>query len=274
MVVIQTLRGPFRVIEAYFAQPREVESLCDMLPLNGILHIHQAPKPLPPQKFTLHYRPFSSLELDLTRSSEKLLGEMARTSRYEINRADRERAGIEVHRNDARAYRDFPTVYNNFVALKKHTERLSKRLFDALKPYADVSVVSFRGRPVCGHVSVRDETLQRVALVWSASTRLGGEFSSTFVSRLNRWLHWHEIALYQLEGILVYDFGGTGADTPATASIARFKQMFGGKAVQQHDYIMARGLGRLAVQCFFAIRQIRSKKLRPLKTATTDVPWG
>jgi Acetyltransferase (GNAT) domain len=259
MVLIRTLRGPFHLIEAYFAQPSEVQGLGDMLPLNGILHIRQALTHLPHHKFALHYRPFASLELDLTRSSEELFGEMAQTSRYEINRAERERADIEVHRNDARAYRDFHTVYNNFVALKKHTARLSKRLFDALEPYADVSVASFRGRPVCGHVSVRDETLRRVALVWSASTRLSGEFSSTFVGRLNRWLHWHEIALYKLEGIHVYDFGGTGADTQATASIARFKQMFGGKDVKQHDYIMARGLGRIAVQFFLAIRQIRER---------------
>jgi hypothetical protein len=196
---------------------------------------------------------------------------MSRTTRYQISRADRERTGIEVHRNDACAYRDFHTVYNDFVALKKHTGRLPERLFDALKPHADVSVASFRGRPVCGHVSIRDETLKRVALVFSASTRLSGEYSSNFVGRLNRWLHWEEIALYKMEGMHLYDFGGTGTDSPAKASIARFKRMFGGKCVQQHDYIMARGVGRIAVQCFFVIRQIRSKELRPLKTATLDV---
>jgi hypothetical protein len=235
------------------------------------MHIRQASRPLPPHKFAVHYRPFTSLELDLTRSSEELFGEMSRTSRYQISRADRERADIEVHRNDASAYRDFHSVYNDFVVLKKHTVRLSERLFDALKPHADVSVASFRGRPVCGHVSIRDERLKRVALVFSASTRMTGEYSSNFVGRLNRWLHWHEIMLYKMEGMHVYDFGGTGTDTPARASIARFKRMFGSKHVQQHDYIIARGVGRIAVQCFIAIGQIRPKELRPLKTATPDV---
>jgi hypothetical protein len=75
--------------------------------------------------------------------------------------------------------------------------------------------------------------------------------------------------LYKMEGMHVYDFGGTGTDTPARASIARFKRMFGSKHVQQHDYIIARGVGRIAVQCFIAIGQIRPKELRPLKNSDT-----
>jgi hypothetical protein len=176
-----------------------------------------------------------------------------------VRKAERAGDRIKIHRNDAAAYRDFLSVHNGFVAIKKYAERLSERRLNAIKPFVDVLVAYFEGEPVCGHVLIRDELLRRVGLVWSASTRLKGEIAPTAVSSLNRWLHWYEMQMYKSEGMCIYDLGGVGTDTPETAAIARFKNSFGGARAIEHNYIVARAAGLVAIRLFYAIRRIRSK---------------
>lgn len=257
MVVVESMRGPFRVVEVYYPRPDQVDGLAHDLALNQIVHIHQMPVSLPPGRFAASYVPFETRLLDLTRDETTLFGEMNRTCRSQIRKADRLSDRIEVRQNDSTAYRDFLAMHNDFVALKQHSERLSERRLEALKPLSDVLVAYFEGRPICSHLVLRDEPLKRVGVLFTVSTRLREEEPSIFISSLNRWLHWYEMRRYKSQGMQTYDFCGVGTDSPEKAGIAYFKQSFGGTRVLEHNYILARAAGRTAVSLFYTLRRIR-----------------
>ena len=258
MVIVKSMRGPFRVVDVYYPRLPEAEQVVDRLAFNEIIYIRQMPATLPPARFSTSGVRFETSLLDLTRDEDSLLTDMNRTCRYQLRKADRLRHRIKVRQNDSSAYRDFLAIHNDFVSLKKHSERLSQRRLDAFKPSSDIFVAYFDGRPVCGHLVLRDNELRRVGVLLTVSTRLRTEESSVFISSLNRWLHWCEMRQYKSEGMQVYDFCGSGADTPEKAGIAYFKQSFGGARVTEHNYVFARIPGRAAVSLFYAMRRIRS----------------
>jgi hypothetical protein len=259
MVIVETSRGPFRIVDAYYPQLHEATAIVSGLSANQIVYLRQSPGYLAPSRLAVRYRPFETSLLDLTRGVYELFKGFSQNCRRQVRKAERSGDKIKVRRNDANAYRDFLIIYNGFIAIKKHAERISERRLDAIKPFVDVLVAYFEDEPICGHVLIRDEPLYRVGLVWSASTRLKREVAPSAVSSLNRWLHWYEIQMYKLEGMCVYDLGGVGTDTPETAGIARFKHSFGGERAVEHNYIVARAAGRIAIRLFYAIRRIRSE---------------
>jgi hypothetical protein len=258
MITFETLRGPFRVVDVYYPHPHEVVGLGERLAPNQIIHVRQAPFPFSAPRFEMGYAPSEVLLFDLTRDIEHLFSEANVNGRRQVKKAERVRDRIEVRRNDAAAYRDFVAIYNGFVAIKKYTEKITQKRLDALKPFADVLVAYFEKRPLCGHLSIRDERLGRVGVLWSASTRLKGEDAPILIASVNRWLHWYEMRLYKSENMSVYDFGRVGTSTPEEAAIARFKLSFGGTRVLEHDYIMAGVAGRVAMRLVYAFRRIRS----------------
>jgi len=166
---------------------------------------------------------------------------------------------IDVRKNDTTAYRDFRAIHNDLVALKKHCEGLSEARLDAYKPVSDVLVAYIEGRPICGHLLLRDAQLKRAGVLLSASTRLNGEEPSTLISSLNRWLHWYEMRYLKSEGMQIYDLCGLGTDSAERAAIANFKKSFGGTEVLENNYIVARAAGRAAVSFFYAMRRLRSR---------------
>jgi lipid II:glycine glycyltransferase (peptidoglycan interpeptide bridge formation enzyme) len=205
---------------------------------------------------------------DLTRDEDILFADMNRTCRQQVRKMQRLCDRIEVHRNDTTAYHDFLGIHNDFAALKKHSERLSEARLEAYKLVSDVMVAYFDGRPICGHLILRDPQLKRVGVLLSASTRLNGQEPSTFISSLNRWLHWYEMRCFKSEGMKVYDICGIGTDTPETAAIANFKKSFGGTQVLEHNYVLACAAVRAAVSLFYMMRRIRSRTLGHLLTTT------
>jgi hypothetical protein len=55
-------------------------------------------------------------------------------------------------------------------------------------------------------------------------------------------------------------------DTPERAGIAAFKLSFGGTRVVEHDYIIARLLGRAVVRALYVLRRVRSDEWRKVWT--------
>ena len=261
MVVFETKCSLFQLIEVYYAQkPEDVDALKKPLTLNKIAYIRHAPILLDLEGFAGWYCPIPTVLLDLGRDLGELFREANSTCRNLIRRIDRISSQIATRRNDSAAYADFLKLHNGFIAHSRHSEPLSSSRLDGLRPTIDVFVAYFEGRPLSGHVLIRDQTIGRVRLLFSASTRLEGKDAPAFVGSINRWLHWYEIRLYKSEGMLVYDFGGAGTDTPRKAGIARFKQSFGGTQVLEHNYVAARPIARMAITLFYALRRIRSAR--------------
>ena len=261
MVIIETTRSLFRLVEAYYVQtPEDLNTLKECLRTNKIVYIRQAPIPLDLGRSAVWYRSIPTLLMDLRQDLGGLLREASRTCRNRITRIDRLSNRAAVRRNDPTAYADFLKLHNDFVARSRHTEPLSQSQIVRLRPMIDVFVAYYDGRPLCGHIFIRDQDIGRVELLFSASVRLEESENPAFVSWINRWLHWSEVRLYKSEGMLIYDFGGIATDTPHRSGIARFKQSFGGTRVVEHSYIVARPLGRMAIRMFYAMRRIRSAR--------------
>jgi len=273
MVIVETARNLFRVVDVFYPESREVTGLADALAWNQIVHVRQTPTTLPAQRFATNYRPFETLLLDLSGDIDELFRQSHRTGRNQVRKAERLLDRIEVRRNDDTCYCDFISVFNGLVAVKKHTEKISGKRLESLKPFSDVFVVYLDGRPITCHLMIRDESIGRAGLLWSASTRFSGEDTPVRVASLNRWLHWYEMRLYKSEGLRVYDFGGIGSDTPERAGIAEFKLSFGGTPVLEHDYIITRLSGRLAVHGLFMLRRLRSEgwRNRPIAGKSIDL---
>ena len=257
MVIVQSKRGPFRISDIYYPQEFEIRGLARRPRVNEIIYIRQAPKFIQAGGPVVHHQLFQTSLIDLSREAGVLFDDFNRTSRAQVRRITRIEDRIEVRRNDS-ADSDFLAVYNKFVGVKRHSERLSRRRLQQLRPFLDIFVSYFESRPLCAHAYIRDEKLKRVGLVFAASTRLTGKDAPVFVGAVNRWLHWYEIQLYKSEGNEIYDLGGTGTTTPEKEAIARFKLSLGGKPVLEHNYMIANPLGHMAIRLFYAFRRLRS----------------
>lgn len=262
MVIIEGRRWvvDFRLV--FFPDESELQQLLQFLPPNGILRVRQAtidrlngPKPVQRSVFRTSC-------IDLTKTLETLYGEMdAKSCRYEIRKAEKIQARIETRRNDGIACEDFLKLYNRFVSLKGHTHPLSRRRFQEYVKVSDVFVIYLDGRPMCGHLLVRDDTVKRSRLIFSASGRLERGEDSRLSGALNRYLHWHEFQTYKRKGFVLYDFGGIG---DGSGSIGKFKLSFGGFRVQDYSYVFAGALGVIPYKLYQSLWRsaVRLRSLR------------
>lgn len=257
MVIVQSKRGPFRVSDIYYPGAAEVDSIGRGLRMNQIIYFRQAPQFFETEGPVVHHQAFRTSLVDLTLGTDELFKDLNRTSRTQVRRMERMGDRIEVRRNNG-VDADFLAVYNDFVHVKRHSERISPQRLQQLHPFTDLFVSYFDGRPVCAHAYIKDPQLKRVGLMLAGSTRLTGIDAPVFVGSMNRWLHWYEMQLYKSEGIEIYDLGGTGTSTQEKEAIARFKLSLGGKQVVEHNYMIAYPIGRLAIRLFYALRRLRS----------------
>jgi lipid II:glycine glycyltransferase (peptidoglycan interpeptide bridge formation enzyme) len=257
MVIVESKRGPFRVSDIYYPRACELRGLGRSLRSNQIIYVRQASQFYETAGPVVQHQPFRTSLVDLTRGKDELFNELSRTSRTQVRRVERLGDRIEIRRNDG-VDSDFLAVYNEFVRLKRHSERLSPRRLQQLKPFLDIFVSYFEGRPLCVHACISDKKLKRAGIMFTASTRLTGTDAPIFVGSVNRWLHWYEMQVYKSEGMEVYDLGGIGSATAQKEAIARFKLSLGGKQVVEHNYMIAKPLGLLAIKLFYALRRLRS----------------
>jgi lipid II:glycine glycyltransferase (peptidoglycan interpeptide bridge formation enzyme) len=257
MVTVESKRGPFRVFNIYYPETLDIRGLGSSLRVNEIIYIRQAPQFFETEAPVVYHQAFRTSLVDLTRKTDELFSDLSRTSRTQVRKIERMGDRIEVRRNNG-VDSDFLAVYNEFVGVKRHTERLSRGRLLEIKPFSDIFVAYFEDRPLCAHAYIKDEKLRRVGLILAGSTRLTGGDAPVFVGSVNRFLHWHEMQLYKSEGIDIYDLGGIGTSTPEKQAIARFKLSLGGEQVIEHNYMIAYPLGRLAIGLFYALRGLRS----------------
>jgi hypothetical protein len=247
MIVVRTCRGPLEQIDAYYARQDEADELIANLARHQVLCLRLTPWKLD-LPLVLLASAWTSFVVDLTVNAGKLLGNMTRSTRYEINKIQREQEidRVTVRRNTSAVYNDFLKLYNDFRSLNRSVPKLSAARLGRFLPFGDAFVAYADGQPVCGHFDLRDQMLKRVVGLWSASTRLDSS-APNWVASVNRWLHWRQMNLYKAEGIQTYDLSGPPSDAPG---IGNFKRALGASQMPCYNYVVARGIVRIVASLF------------------------
>jgi GNAT acetyltransferase-like protein len=247
MIVVKTSRGPLEQIDAYYAGQDQADELIANLARHQVLCLRLTPWKLD-LPLALLASACTSFVIDLTLNAGKLFANMSRSTRYEINKIQREQEinRIAVRRNTYAVYDDFLKLYNDFGSLNRGTPKLSAARLGKFLPFGEAFVVYAEGKPVCGHFDLRDQALKRVVGLWSASTHLDSNTPNRIAS-INRWLHWRQMNVYKEEGFDTYDLGNSPSAAPG---IGTFKRALGANQMPCYDYVVARGIVRIAASLF------------------------
>jgi hypothetical protein len=180
--------------------------------------------------------PGATVCIDLEPARESLFSQICRNGRVEIRAIERLGEQVNICRNGD-SVRDFLSIYQEFARNKEGVAPLNEAILARYRECSDVFLAYLDGNPLCGHVFLRDRSVGRVRMLYSASKRLDAGQNPRICSKLNRFLHWYELQLYKDEGFKTYDFGGI-SDDPRDG-IADFKKSFGGEVRRECSYTCA-----------------------------------
>lgn len=253
MVVIEQKKLLLRDRLVFFPSREELERLTELSPME-IVRVSQSREHLPSYSTPVSEKVFLTTCIDLTREIDAIHHDMDdKSCRYEIRRATKLAHRLAITRNDAQSCEHFFALYNQFVSWKGHTKPLSRARFQAFCEVSDVWLITIDGIPACGHLVLRDGSVGRARLIFSASARFQDSEVSRCSGALNRYLHWNEIQAYKSEDMHWYDFGGlqTGA-----SPIDKFKLSFGGGILEEQSYVLAGALGRMALNGYSYFQRV------------------
>ena len=211
-------------------------------PRVDILRFFQQPEPLP----GMLSREFYTVQVDLRRDQDELLGKMKKNTRYEIKRA--EGAGnfvCEISNGaESRALIEFCNFYDRF-AERKAQPKLNRSWLARLAEGGLLSVSHVRddgSENLVWHAY--HWTSDRATLLYSASSLLDTYPAAvrSSIGRANRLLHWRDMLTFKNRGIATYDFGGwyDQKEDRVRLNINKFKESFGGEIIK--TYICERPL--------------------------------
>jgi hypothetical protein len=197
--------------------------------------------------------------INLSAGPDAVLSGMKRKScRYEIRRAEKMLGRVAIEIGSEKANRDFLAVYNDLTRTKG-LPGLRARWIQDNSAHCETLVLYLDGKPLCGHLLLRDPETSIVRLLYSGSRRLESPEDAAACGALNRYLHWQEMQRYHAQGFMTFDFGGLGHPE----SIARFKLSFGGTVLTQHFCLLS-GLQWVArLGKFVYIRILRRRTFKP-----------
>jgi hypothetical protein len=258
LVIVDTNWKVLRYRVAYFPTQQLSELLIYELAANELLRIRQTPAELDDSSNLLRRSVFKSIQIDLSKDLSVLRQKMDETCRRWLRKAGRLLGDVEIRRNSTAAEADFVNLYNRFASRSGHSGPLSTKRLQRFARVSDLLVLYSSGRPICGHVWVRDEVASRVRLLFSASSRLEGKEEASLSGALNRYLHWHEIELFKGEHFDTYDLGGFEAEEDVDDSLTRYKLSLGGSIVQENNYSVGRGVAKLIFKFYEGMPQLNA----------------
>jgi hypothetical protein len=255
VIDIATRRGPFHDHLVFFATPQEVDEIAARCRPHDVFRFpHTVGTTTSPRVRLLNASHTNCV--DLRQDDDALLAAMdAKSCRYEIRRASKLGDRLEARCNEPSARDDFLALYNAFVQWKGYAPPMTERRLQEYLAASDVFVAYVDDVPLVGHLLVRDPSVGRVRLVFSASSRFAEGPHQKLSGPVNRWLHWHEIRHYRSEGYDTFDFGG-GIAGP----IGRFKVSFGGNQEDGCILVVEGALARNAVRAFETLRRWRTRR--------------
>jgi hypothetical protein len=192
--------------------------------------------------------------LDLRRDLKTLFRAMQASTRNKINKAERQNNRIKVEGNGPNAKAEFLQLYSDLLSTKREEiTHVDGAVLDRYSKCSDIFMIYFDGKPLCGHINLRDEDIGRARLLYTVTRRFVDHETARLGGILNCYLHWNEVKAYKEEGFHTYDFGGiSGKEDSQVEGIDRFKLSFGGETVEEHNYLCAGIpiLGRALIRLF------------------------
>ncbi|MBT2639690.1 GNAT family N-acetyltransferase [Bacillus sp. ISL-39] len=203
--------------------------------------------------FQIH-KAFKTLVIDLQKSENDIFQEFQKSTRYKINRADREGVSFRILRkpND-REIQEFIEFFDEFARAKKIRPCIPAKIKQLRNNNAFVITKAMLGdRTLACHGYIFDR--QRTNMLYSASLRAGRDSSETnLIGRANRFLHWNSILSFKELGCNWYDFCGLSQNPNDIEGqgINKFKKGFGGfEAYELKRYSGQSLKGKLAIVLF------------------------
>ena len=192
-----------------------------------------------------HLKPFRTSVIDLTKPLDHISAQLSKSTRYKINRAEREgiipRLVEHPSEQEALLYAQY---YDSFASQKG----LPKSNITKLRALCRASALILssssdgEGNLLVAHAYVKDPSTGRARLLYSASQfrTLGDSSDRNKIGRANRLLHWYEILTLKQMGFQLYDLGGLSEDSTdkEKADVARFKLEFGGTPIIEYTGIV------------------------------------
>lgn len=244
MVLVRSRRSFLQYNTLWFPTRAQLEHRLHRLAWNEIVSVKQSnSKPLP-SSYLVSYKPFTTMCIDLCRSTDALWSDVRKSTRKTIRRVERQAEDIRIAHNEPKADMDFLEVYNSFVRLSGHAKPMSRVRFEELREFTDRFVVYYAGQPVVAHILLNDSKSGRVRGLYLASRRLEDPGQGRLYADLSRYLRWYEIEYYKQLGARSYDLGGIRLD----GSQAAFKQSFGGDVVVEYDHMYAGAVAKPIVK--------------------------
>lgn len=257
----QRLFGVVRYRKVFFATAEGIRSLTARLRPNDIIRFQYEQGFRFDSPYLVQSSPVASIWIDLTQGTDAILKAMdRRTARY-LRAADKLRGRIEI-RSNADVLKDYLEVYNAFAEAKAGVPKLSRRVLDRYRPVSDIFVLYLDGRAMCAHLTVKDKQAKRLYSMFGGNRRLESKEDADLCGKLERYLFWHEICLYQASGMELYSLGGIAHDD-LRAPFNQFKLRFGGFVVTEcsHTLSGAPELARLGVGIYRRLRDSRASRL-------------
>ncbi len=195
------------------------------------------------------FKPVQTSVIDLTAPVEDLSAPISKNTRYKIQRAEREgftpRLVTHPSTDEASLYAQYYDVFAHHKGLPACNRKKLKALCSSSALL--LSTISCpEGELLAAHAYVKDDSLGRVRLLYSASHFRGMADTAerNKIGRANRLLHWYEILTLKNLGFSLYDLGGIPLDSsdPAKNSIAKFKLEFGGAPLIEYSGLLPTNL--------------------------------
>ncbi|SDD76222.1 hypothetical protein SAMN05216464_102497 [Mucilaginibacter pineti] len=178
---------------------------------------------------------FFTKVIDISAPVTAIEANFDKNTAYEIRRAAKD--GVTSIMGTG--IKPFIEFYNSF-ALTKGLKKLNKDFYK-YKPHLFITKAVHQGQDIVMHAYIRDNALQRVRLLHSASLFRNENDTQlkAVAGRANRLLHFDDICFFKQLGFKIYDLGGYAHDTKDTEllKINKFKDSFGGTLLQETDYV-------------------------------------
>jgi hypothetical protein len=228
-VVARVPRGAFFYWEKRFAP---VPRLHD-----AILPVHYLDTPDRGRVFGFYRQPTQTLIIGLQQTADAIMAGFRANTRNEIRRAQTEGVLCRVAANFDR----FLALYDQMSAWTALPPTAAGYLH-SLGGHLHITEATFEDDVLCTHLYITDASIGRARLIRSASQfREAERKEQQLIGRANRLLHFHDILLFQEQGLRQYDMGGYYPDdAPVNESLRRindFKLSFGGRLTCEANYL-------------------------------------